>query len=921
MGIESFFARLISEFNIITQINPSSKIYIKSDYLFIDFNSIIHVVSQKINTIIDKALVESLKEVNGCGTGDSTEYLEFLNLDNPFILNSDSEQKVIESYQNFFTTSHLDDIIIKNVGIYLKDLLTKFNKDKLQKVYISIDGVPSKAKIVEQKKRRFMGEFEKHIKKQLVEKHKDTLDKNKSSDCHVPFNKYNYLRNHISWSRGNISPASFFMVKLGRFLNSASFKNEVNKIVPLVKSKNFIVSNFTEKDEGEKKIMDFINNPNNEVKGDICIYSPDADIILLSMILKNKNINKTVIRIDQQRSRKLEITYAIYDIVDIDKLENNIYTYMDNMSLNKINVINDIVFIFTIFGDDFLHKIESFNVRTDIKLILDIYKSYISSKNYILQDINNLKTINYKNFIELLKLLVKEENELIKRNYLMKKYKNYSYLMTTLNKKLSNDNQLDHTTIIEFINKFFTNKEIDSFEKQIDTLLNKFIIVDFLPKLKFTISHLKDISITISNINLIPIKYFIEFITRTYKDQDYSKIENGDKDFNKDIYLHLIDDNKLKYLKKSFDKIIDFKMLNDKLFKSENIQAALIKDKYTFNDSNPRKVIELLIFYYYIYNELPIKKFSVPELNMKSLRLEHWPTSINDNKFRQDVGTFTEYEKEIFQFDNMLDEYQTKLNKHYEIPLGNPDLSFEDGKKKYYKYFFNNIDLDVCIRMYIDGLQWLVDYYYNSITYHKWYYLYNKSPLLQDILTYLNNIDDDNIFDNSKKALQTCCRLSITEELTPLEQLMYITPFDKDASQLKMFTGYSPSLIKKIGMITSEIKSNEEFSNLYPDISNIAKTILTENTNTDVDCRSAIFMNKCILNVVTDSNMIDETRFREHFRNIISSEDQIKAYTSQSGGGKNDLFNKLKRTKQKFKITGDLKYKKEYKRLSSFLND
>jgi len=51
--------------------------------------------------------------------------------------------------------------------------------------------------------------------------------------------------------------------------------------------------------------------------------------------------------------------------------------------------------------------------------------------------------------------------------------------------------------------------------------------------------------------------------------------------------------------------------------------------------------------------------------------------------------------------------------------------------------------------MYIDGLQWLVDYYYNGITYHKWYYLGNKSPLLQDILAYLIEVDDENIFTNS----------------------------------------------------------------------------------------------------------------------------------------------------------------------------
>ena len=662
MGIERFFYSLKNDFKF-KRFNSSSNNSINSKYLFLDFNSIVHVVSQKVNNIIDKALVESLKEVNGCGTSSSLEYLEFLNTDNLFELKFDSEKKVIETYKNFFTNDKLDDIIINNVGIYLKDLLKKFNSNTLEKVYIAIDGVPSKAKMVEQKKRRFMGEFEKNIKKHIVEKHKDTLNKDKLSDCHVPFNKYNYLKNHISWSRGNISPATFFMVKLGRYLNSITFKNEINKIANLVSSDNFIISNFTEKDEGEKKIMDYINNINNEVKGNICIFSPDADIILLSMILKNNNINKSVLRIDQQRSQKLEITYAQYDLVDIDNLEDSIYKYMDNSSLKKSNIINDIVFIFTFFGDDFLHKVESFDVRTDIKLILDIYKKYVKSGNYILHDINNLKEINYDNFINLLKLFVKEENDLIKRNYLMKKYKNYYYLMEIINKKLLKNNHLDHTIAVDFINKFIINKDIEHFENELDTLINKFITVEFMPKLKYSLKHLKHI--TKSNINLVPIKYFIDFIEKSYNNQDYSVIPDGKTSYNRDIYHNLLDSNKLKSLKRSFNELIDFKNLEDKLFNSNNINTTFIKDKYKLTKSDPENIIILLIFYYYIYNELPIKKYNVPELNMSSLKLEKWPTSINHNKFKHDVSSLSEYEIEIFKFDNMLDEYYTKLNKKY----------------------------------------------------------------------------------------------------------------------------------------------------------------------------------------------------------------------------------------------------------------
>jgi len=136
-----------------------------------------------------------------------------------------------------------------------------------------------------------------------------------------------------------------------------------------------------------------------------------------------------------------------------------------------------------------------------------------------------------------------------------------------------------------------------------------------------------------------------------------------------------------------------------------------------------------------------------------------------------------------------------------------------------------------------------------------------------------------------------------------------------------MFNGYDLKVIKKIENIVREIKTNDEFSNLYPNISSIAKSVLTEPSNNAIDCRSAIFMNKCILNVVTNSNMIDESKFRIMIREIISSEEQIRGYSNITEGGANNLFNTLKLIKLKYKASGDIKLKKEYKRLHKFLLD
>ena len=280
------------------------------------------------------------------------------------------------------------------------------------------------------------------------------------------------------------------------------------------------------------------------------------------------------------------------------------------------------------------------------------------------------------------------------------------------------------------------------------------------------------------------------------------------------------------------------------------------------------------------------------------------------------------YEIEIFKFNNMLNEYQEKLNNAYDTPLGNPKYDYKEGINKFYSEFFKNEKLDDVCKMYVDGLQWLVDYYYNGITYQKWYYIYDKTPLLTDILEYLLKVGDNNIFKKSKKLLENCCLYkSITEELTPLEQLIYITPFDKDASQIKMLTGYDENILKQIRGMLSKIFLDEKFIDLYPDLEKIAKNIYDSDSNNDIDCRNAYFLNNCMLKVVKSSNMIDETKFRNFFRKHLSTEIQQKTFIENLRGGENELFEKMTLLKKKFLYSGDLKYKNEYKRLKHFLLD
>lgn len=301
---------------------------------------------------------------------------------------------------------------------------------------------------------------------------------------------------------------------------------------------------------------------------------------------------------------------------------------------------------------------------------------------------------------------------------------------------------------------------------------------------------------------------------------------------------------------------------------------------------------------------------------MKYIYLERFDTSIESNYYRRITANFSEYEKDVFKYEKMLNEYSKKLNKVDENMLGNPDLEITEGKELFYKKFFGDSKIKV-IQSYLDGLQWLIDYYFNNKTYHKWYYIYNKSPLIQDIYSYLK-VQPNNFFQNSVDTLERCCMIKGSSELiSPFEQLLYITPFDKTLKSLDMFNNYSSN---KVRSIVLELFKN--YKELYPDIELITKKVYDSDSNNEIDCRGAIYLNKCILNVIHDSNVINEYDVKISIRKIMSIDDQNEEYTKRYNetkkGGYQDQYKKYKNL---YKLTGEIKHKLKYKYYNNLIEE
>jgi hypothetical protein len=95
-------------------------------------------------------------------------------------------------------------MIIKEVNNFIITMLEQIDLTELEYIYVALDGVPTFAKILEQKKRRFIGDF---VEK-LLEKYS------------LPFN----------WSKNNISPGTIFMDKINKYLLNIKYITK-NKLI------------------------------------------------------------------------------------------------------------------------------------------------------------------------------------------------------------------------------------------------------------------------------------------------------------------------------------------------------------------------------------------------------------------------------------------------------------------------------------------------------------------------------------------------------------------------------------------------------------------------------------------------------------------------------------------------------------------
>jgi 5'-3' exonuclease len=497
MGIERFFGAINKNFNVVSEIYKQ----MKCDTLLLDFNSIIHNISSKVlktepnNTVL--IIDEIIKYVNS-----------------------------------------LIDIVDCNL------------------IYISIDGVPTFPKILEQKKRRFIGNF-------------------------VDYIASNNNTNNNSFSKVSITPGTKFMRELTNRLREEPFTIKT------------IISDYEDNGEGEFKILDFISERNIK---DFIIYSPDADLIILSMIIlgqSKEDVKIKILRFDQHTE--------ILNVIFINHLVDYFKFYFADKINNEIDTkryILELSFIFTVFGNDFLPRIEDININMDLYLVLDGYIINYINNGYILND--NLD-INPKVLFDYFSFLKKYEPFLLERNANLYKYQNFLYA-NTINLNIDIKNKQFNDSMIFYLDFGVDLDKNTKYGKLEYYFYDNNKLIKLLDSAQFK-----------NNINL---KYLEEKVTNKQKLIRFDYKANlrkhviATKDMsNRDKELYLIDKKLGKYnlIFNPYNKFFDTLDKND--YYKNNVPKEMVKEylkglKWLVNYYFRRDNIDEYWYYKYHYSPL-----------------------------------------------------------------------------------------------------------------------------------------------------------------------------------------------------------------------------------------------------------------------------------------------------------------------------
>lgn len=237
-----------------------------------------------------------------------------------------------------------EEVLITHTLAYL-DTLCKLVPN-LDLLYIALDGVPPRAKMEQQRARRFHS---------VCKKKKATTINTKYGD-HVDKTNYNF---HLDTNM--ITPGTEFMTKLSESMRNHISTNEYYDDKKVIFSDAYIPG------EGEHKLLKYIReNPADDDINTI-IYGLDGDLIMLSLVSREKNLY-LLREAAQYGGFAKEHEGHKYLFLNIDNLKEGLmeeFQLKMAFDIDKSNTdkyIDDYIFLCFTLGNDFVPKMHWYSL-------------------------------------------------------------------------------------------------------------------------------------------------------------------------------------------------------------------------------------------------------------------------------------------------------------------------------------------------------------------------------------------------------------------------------------------------------------------------------------------------------------------------------------------------------------------------------
>lgn len=363
MGIPTFFLSILEKKNYKNVHSGVKNGELNCDYFFLDYNGIVYSAYFKIK-----------KNIDG----------------------------------NNLTKDKIETLIIEEVIRYTKYLICDVVKPK-KLTYIALDGPAPRAKMVQQRSRRYKTYFE----KKYIQNEKKKLNINTDK---------------FEWdTSANISPGTVFMHKLSESL------------IDVIKVKGFSTHNINMEillsdsnfpGEGEHKFLPLIRSMRKNKStqnANVYLYGEDADLIVLSISTHKSNMH-ILRKVQLETSRVMKEMYENYEFIDLNinnlgnAFNHDLTRTLENIQFDKMKILNDYIFLTFLVGNDFVVSMPFLKIRKDgLKTLIAIYHDIkVKYSEYLViynPDIDTPPSINLEFFKELIFELSKKEDSFMKKQY------------------------------------------------------------------------------------------------------------------------------------------------------------------------------------------------------------------------------------------------------------------------------------------------------------------------------------------------------------------------------------------------------------------------------------------------------------------------------------------------------------------------